>query len=708
LRRAFVEAIGHLVFYTSTVEVGGLLRTRIGGTEDERALLALLATLGERARVLADESPPAPGTASHLDPFRGLVLSRADLDHALDRPLPVGRDADSPLWPDPALVEAAPRLQALARGMGLSLLDVGLLLVALAPDVDDGFERLFGYLHDDVTRRRASVGLALRLCGVAPSSAEARARLSAHAPLLRGRLVEITDLAVPFLSQPLAVHESVTAHLLGGSADDPVVTDACRLLPAPLAAVDERIGRAFEAGAPFVYLLEAPGTSAPLVAANALGALGWDVLPIDLASIPSRRDPEALVQALERAVALHGAALVAGPIDALATEAEWVVRALTEIPAPVVLHGTVPFDPRWSTWTALTLSLARPAPEQRRAEWAQALGAKSGVSDAEVARTIAPFRLDPEQVVRAARAAELLAAAEGRPLGPAELRAGARSQNASGLARLARHVEPAVSLAELVVPPAVHDQLRELLARALLRDTVLDAWGMRPGGGRGRGISALLAGESGTGKTMAAEAIAFELGLELYAVNLATVVDKYVGETEKNLERIFAEADGVNAVLLFDEADALFSRRSEVKDAHDRYANIEVAYLLQRMESFDGIALLSTNLRANVDEAFARRLDLVVEFPLPDAGARRLLWERCLGDRLPRGSDLDLDACAERFNLSGGSIRSAALAVAYAAASAGRPATMGDVIRAVQQEYRKLGRLIATEEFGGLDGSLGA
>src|SRR4029453_19266722 len=173
-------------------------------------------------------------------------------------------------------------------------------------------------------------------------------------------------------------------------------------------------------------------------------------------------------------------------------------------------------------------------------------------------------------------------------------------------------------------------------------ERVLVQWSMRPGEGRGRGVTALFAGDSGTGKTMSAEVIADDLGLDLYAVDLATVVDKYVGETEKNLERIFGEAGGVNGGLLFDEADAIFGKRSEVRDAHDRYANIESAYLLQRMESFDGLAILATNLRANLDEAFTRRLDVIVDFPAPDAEHRHLLWDRCLGRLVPRGDDLDL------------------------------------------------------------------
>jgi SpoVK/Ycf46/Vps4 family AAA+-type ATPase len=178
------------------------------------------------------------------------------------------------------------------------------------------------------------------------------------------------------------------------------------------------------------------------------------------------------------------------------------------------------------------------------------------------------------------------------------------------------------------------------------------------------------------------------------------VADKYVGETEKNLERIFAEAAGVNGVLLFDEADAIFGKRSEVKDAHDRYANVETAYLLQRMESFDGIAVLTTNLRANLDEAVSRRLDLIVDFPMPDQAQRRALWDGCLGPALPRGEDLDLDFCAARFELAGGSIRACAVTAAYLAAEAGRPVCMADLIAAVRREYRKLGRLLLESEFG--------
>lgn len=203
----------------------------------------------------------------------------------------------------------------------------------------------------------------------------------------------------------------------------------------------------------------------------------------------------------------------------------------------------------------------------------------------------------------------------------------------------------------------------------------------------------MFAGESGTGKTLSAEVIAADLGLDLYVVQLSSVVDKYVGETEKNLERIFSEADRTDAVLLFDEADAVFGKRSDVKDAHDRYANLESAYLLQRLESFSGIAVLTTNLRANIDDAFTRRLDLVVDFPFPDEDQRLALWRHSLA-HVPCADDIDPALCARDFELAGGSIRSAVVTAAYAAATRGGSVTSDDLLAGAQREYRKAGRLV--------------
>jgi hypothetical protein len=406
------------------------------------------------------------------------------------------------------------------------------------------------------------------------------------------------------------------------------------------------------------------------------------------------RDSKAVAAAARREAKLIGAGLVAGPIEPLGDE----VALFCDPQWPVVLFGRRSWDPIWSAQVPLCLEAPTVAASDVAGLWTTLVE-----SDLEpgldVISAVGAANLDPGQVERAASAAWWQAVHAGRPIGREELRFGTRSQNAAGLERLARRVEPGVGWSDIVLPDRPMQLLRELAGRARRRTLVLDDWGMRQGGGQGNGISALFAGPSGTGKTMAAEVIAYELGFDLYTVDLATVVDKYIGETEKNLERIFSEAERVNGVLFFDEADALFGKRSDVKDAHDRYANVETAYLLQRMESFDGVAILATNLRANLDAAFTRRLDALIDFPSPDAEHRRLIWERALRPGVPRADDVDVDVLAERFDLTGGNIRNVALAAAYFAAEEGRPVSMADLMRGTQREFLKLGRLYQESDF---------
>ena len=641
------------------------------------------------------------------DPFRGLYLTEEVVAALLAAPrkqvasepaderllAEVEREADQA-----ELAGADLRLRRLARAFELTNLDVEVLLVALAPDLDARFEQLYGYLNDDVTRRRATAGLALALCGVPEAAASGRSVFATDGPLVTGGLMVVEDLERPFLSRPIRVPDRVTSHLLGDDRPDPALSDA--LVPAP-PAVDtgiDAVARALSAGAAVTYLRERLGSAGLSMACTAAARIGRRTAVLDLRRFAGRVDGAELAAVAVREARLLDAVLVGGPLDAVAEHRE-VIRVLTAPPAQVLLAGSVSWDPSWSRATPLLLDVAGPTATQRSALWRACLDGQLPTELDPEAATV-QFLLSPEQIARAASTATLHAAVRGTKLTEADLRHGARAQNAVGLGRLARRIEPAVGWTDLVLPENTEARLREIAVRARHRSRVLEDWCMRPGGARGRGVTALFAGDSGTGKTMSAEVIAGDLGLDLYTVDLSSVIDKYVGETEKNLERIFTEAAGVNAVLLFDEADAIFGKRSEVRDAHDRYANIESAYLLQRMESFDGLAILATNLRANLDEAFTRRLDLVVDFPLPDVTHRRALWDRSLGTRIPRSEDLDLDFCARAFELSGGHIRSAVVAAAYRAAKEDRAVMTVDLVAGVYREYQKLGRLTLQAEFG--------
>jgi hypothetical protein len=366
---------------------------------------------------------------------------------------------------------------------------------------------------------------------------------------------------------------------------------------------------------------------------------------------------------------------------------------LDQLNSPVVVLGEVPTAMR-RQW--ITLEIGKPLAEEQRLLWRSALDGTE-IDDAELAHLTAHFDFAAADIMAAA--AEARREGAHAPNRAQPLWQACQRRTRSHLEHLSRRITPRACWDDLVLPPGQLAILHDIARQVRHRATVYQHWGFAAKSARGLGISALFAGESGTGKTLAAEVIAADLGLDLYRIDLAAVISKYIGETEKNLERLFSAAEASGAVLLFDEADALFGKRSDVKDSHDRYANIELAYLLQRMESYRGLSILTTNLKSLLDTAFLRRIRFVVQFPFPDLAQRAEIWRRIFPEPLPREA-LNIDHLA-RLHVTGGNIRNIALNAAFLAADNGGRLCMGHLARAARMEYVKLEKPLSEAEIGG-------
>jgi AAA+ superfamily predicted ATPase len=379
--------------------------------------------------------------------------------------------------------------------------------------------------------------------------------------------------------------------------------------------------------------------------------------------------------AIVREATLSRLGVVVEVEDELCPIGRWAIERADHLAWAIASRHDLPVDqlPRRS-WLACPAGDDPPTAE----EWAAALGP-------DVPRS------------HALTAEQLRLVATAYPAVGGDIDAAVRRLAAGRIDRLARRVRPERTWADIVLPADQLAQLRELAARYRNRSTVYGKWGFRPA--PSAGVVMLFAGLSGTGKTLAAEILAGDLSLELYKLDLAAVVSKYLGETEKNLDQVFDAAAAGNVVLFFDEADALFGKRTEVSDAHDRYANVETAYLLQRLESYEGVVILATNLAKNIDAAFLRRLHATVEFPTPEEPERHRIWEKNLGVHAPL-EEVDVSFLARQFDITGGSIRNAALTAAFLAAEAGTPITMATLIQALRREFQKLGRLVTPSDFG--------
>jgi ATP-dependent 26S proteasome regulatory subunit len=641
----------------------------------------MTAVLEQRApRAAEREHSPLAAEVEHL---------RALLDAARG-------GAASPVAPAAHAETFEPAIDRLARVLALSPFERRLLLLAAAVELDGEVAALVASLQDG-GEPRPTFGLAL---GVLPNAHWDA--LAPRSPLRFWRLVEPGP-GPTLASRPLRIDERVLHHLTGIEAPDERLdgvlrsAPAARVSPAQRRLADELARTAAGAGARVAVRLDGDDGDAQLGVAQAFAAaLGRVALVVRGSALPPA-GPElaTLARLVDREVLLCDGLPV---VDSASAHDATVAALLDELEAPVaVLVGES--AARTTGRVVLHRVVQLPTPAEARLLWTAALGEPVAPSLAEPVEEVAQhFRLSAAAIDACAR--ELAAAATKETDAGAELRRLCRERSRVRLEGLAERIDPAATWDDLVLPQGHLELLHEIVRHVRHRTQVYERWGFGERTSRGLGVTALFSGESGTGKSLAAEVLANDLGLDLYRIDLATTVSKYIGETEKNLRRVFAAAEASGAVLLFDEADALFGKRGEVKDGHDRYANLEVAYLLQRMESYRGLAILTTNLRSNVDRAFLRRLRFVITFPFPAAQERAEIWRRTFPHPAPLD---DIDASElSRLVASGGTIRSIALAAAFSAAEDGTGVTTAHVLRAAEIEYAKAERALTDSEAKGL------
>jgi SpoVK/Ycf46/Vps4 family AAA+-type ATPase len=607
-----------------------------------------------------------------------------------------------------------PVLDLLTAQFGLTPIECDVLLMSLAPDLDDGFPALFASAGDP-RRRRATLAMALMLHRDEPDALGLLDCLLPGRPLRRFALVwsgETPEFNAWSVGAPLLADERMVAYVRGASIRERRLVSIARSLEGGLEAPGHAgaiaaIAQALAPGGrqwPVVRIAADSAADAREAAQAAARRAGLAPFALDLAQFAERRPEwEELLALLAREAALGRRAYWIDAGEGAA--ADLALRAagehvLLELEAPLLFPAGAAFGRETPT---RTVSLPRLDRGAQKHAWEAALGSSRRLVNGELDRIAQQFDLGPAEIGRAVsramdRAASRAPGEDEPTIRGDDLWAACREQSALRLDDLARRIEPCYTWDDIVVPPAILAQLREIAAQVDQRPRVYEAWGFGAKLGRGRGISVLFAGASGTGKTMAAEVIARHLDLDLYRIDLSSVINKYIGETEKNLRRVFDSAERSGAILFFDEADALFGTRTEVRDSHDRYANIEVNYLLQRMEDYSGLAILATNRKHALDQAFLRRLRFVLDFPFPDLDQRRRIWQRVF-PAAARTEAIDSNALA-RLEVLGGNIRSIAVNAAFLAAAADEPIATIHVMRAAAREFAKIDRAISAAEFG--------
>ncbi len=616
------------------------------------------------------------------------------------------------------LKQAAERLPApaaldtLSTVLGLSSFERDILLMCAGVELDAKFSKLYAELQGNITQAYPTFSMALSTISGAHWSA-----ISPDSPLRYWRLIEVKGSGL-LTKSPIRIDECVLHYLTGVShmeerlkdIVDPVFPEE-ELVPSHHMVADSLtqawLERPEEAVFPIIQLCGNEVYGKRVIAAYACSLLGLDLYSLSAYDIPGNsREVNELVHLWERHTALNRCTLF---LDCNEIDTTDVVRYNMVTRLCERVGGTIIVSSRKRGLSLhrpmVIFDIKKPTVEEQRSLWETALGDKSDNFNGNLDTILSQFNMST-QTIRSATteiSGNLLESeVEGQDTAEnvgSKLWDACRAQTRPRLDELAQHIEPAATWDDIVLPSQQIKTLREIAIHVRMRAKVYGEWGFDTKGARGLGISALFTGESGTGKTMASEVLANDLRLDLYRIDLSQVVNKYIGETEKNLKRIFDAAEEGGAILLFDEADALFGKRSEVTDSHDRYANIEVSYLLQRMELYRGLAILTTNMKNALDKAFMRRIRFVVSFPFPDTTQRAEIWRRIFPSDTPT-KDIEMHKLA-KLNVPGGNIRNIALNAAFLAAEDGGSVRMEHLSQAARSEYTKLEKPLTEKETKG-------
>ena len=682
------------------------------------------------------------------DMFRGVFISETEVDELLVEANDeiAGRDGLEVLHHQAAVLHEEIRerrhasvengiylaLAHLAQIFSLTFFEEQVILICLAPEVDLKYEKLYAYLQDDVTRKSPTAHLAMKLLCASPDEmVHARAVFSPQASLFRLHLVRYQeDGSAHSLARGLKLDERILSFLLGTPGMEKELSACLSVLSSPpdlsslrwpdelkqrlLATSQEYLTKETRPTRKLIYNFHGPtGTGRKSLAASLCRELGVPLMIVDLREVLLRQQGfEEVVQKILREAVLQPTAIYVEHFELLAADDErtlsqrrYLIARIEEFSWLTFLATEKVWEPAGMLKDHLYLSVELPMPAMKeRAELWPIMAKAAGLHHKKMnwEELAIKFRLTPGQMqgaLVAARNYAHLRAGVGASVVLSDLYRGCRAQSNQKLSSSARKLTPRHSWSDITLPANEMAQLHEVCAQVKHRRKVYGDWDFGRKVSATKGLAVLFFGPSGTGKTTAVEILANELQLEAYKIDLSTVVSKYIGETEKNLSAIFQEAETSNALLFFDEADSLFGKRSEVKDAHDRYANIEINYLLQRMDEFEGLVILATNLRKNIDEAFFRRMHFAIEFPFPDETNRYYIWKQHIPQAAPVAADIDFDFLANRLNITGGSIKNIVVNAAFLAAENSGVINMKHLLRATRREYEKMGRLCTEAEF---------